>query len=156
MAVFCPGSPEDPSHSTALHHMDLSHFSQLPSPSSLACPASLVVQGHLLRAEGRTPSAEKGMEGRLTFLAVSTDAECLFHISLLAVICTSAVSWEVRLEEQRYQRLHHGRSHRLQRLVVPAGSCFCDKIQFGYASRGVLSAAHTAQTSLHGAVVRPA
>lgn len=154
----CAVSPEDPSNSTALHHMDLSYLSQLPAPSSLPSPASLGVQGHLLRAEGRTSSAEKGMEGHLIFLAVSTATECLFRVYLLTVISNSTVSWEVRLEEQRYQWLHHGRSHRLQRLVLPAGKCFCDncdKIGFGYAAHDVLSATHTLQTSLHGLVVKP-
>lgn len=136
------GSPEDPSHGTALHHTDLFYLSQLPAPSSLPSPSSLGVQGHLLRAEGRTSSAEKGMEGRLIFLAVSTDAVFIPYL-LVDSDFNATVSWEVRLEEQRYQWLHHGRSHRLQRLVVPAGNCFCDKIEFGCAAHNVLSAAHT-------------
>lgn len=151
----CAGSPEDPSHSTALHHVVLSYLSHLPAPSSLPGPASLGVQGHLLRAEGRASSAEKGMEGRLIFLAVSTATEWLFHIYLLALISNSTVSWEVRLEEQRYQWLHHGRSHRLQRLVVAAGNCFCDNCEDLnlVMQHTMFLEKHTLQTSLHGVVV---
>lgn len=146
---------------TALHctiWICLTSPSYLLLPPSLPSPASLGVQGHLLRAEGRTSSAEKGMEGRLISLAVSTDTGCLSHVYSLTLISNSAVSWEVRLEEQCYQWLHHGRSHRLQRLVLPAGNCFCDncdKIEFGYAEHSVLSAAHALQTSFHGVVVKP-
>lgn len=55
--------------------------------------------GHLLRIEGKTSSAEKGLEGHLIFLGVSTDTECVFYIYLLTLIFNSIVSWKVRLEE---------------------------------------------------------